>query len=423
MTTTDMDLTAYVESLCKNALRASRSLATLSGRTRDDALMAMARRMRERSAVIAEANAKDLAAARENNLPDAMVDRLTLDEAKIDKVARAVEEVVAQPDPVGQTISAYNTPSGLRVERRRVPLGVVAMIYEARPEVTSDAASLGIKSGNAVILRGGKESIHSNCAIGRVISEALDAAGLDPKSVQVVETTDRALVPILVKQNDYISVVVPRGGEGLIRAVAEEATVPVLKHFTGNCHVYVDRLCPYDMAEQVVLNSKLQRPSVCNAAETILFDAVIAADYLPKIGRKLLEAGCEIRGCPRTCELLPDAKPATDQDWLDEYLDLIVACKVVDDVDAAIDHINTYGSHHTDAILTTDIATADRFVAAVDSSSVMVNCSTRLSDGGVYGLGAEIGISTDKLHARGPMGAADLTTYKYICTADGMVRT
>ena len=423
MTTTETDLTTYVESLCKNALRASRSLATLSGRTRDDALMAMARMMRERSAVIAEANAKDLAAARESNLPDAMVDRLTLDEAKIDKVARAVEEVVAQPDPVGQTISAYNTPSGLRVERRRVPLGVVAMIYEARPEVTSDAASLGIKSGNAVILRGGKESIHSNCAIGRVISEALDAAGLDPKSVQVVETTDRALVPILVKQNEYISVVVPRGGEGLIRAVAKEATVPVLKHFTGNCHVYVDRLCPYDMAEQVVLNSKLQRPSVCNAAETILFDTVIAADYLPKIGRKLLEAGCEIRGCPRTCKLLPDAKPAVDQDWLDEYLGLIVACKVVDGVDAAIDHINTYGSHHTDAILTTDIATADRFVAAVDSSSVMVNCSTRLSDGGVYGLGAEIGISTDKLHARGPMGAADLTTYKYICTADGMIRT
>jgi len=423
MTTTATDLTSYVESLCTNALRASRSLATLSGRTRDGALMAMARTMRERSAVIAEANAKDLAAAREGNLPDAMVDRLTLDEAKIDKVARAVEEVAAQPDPVGQTISAYNTPSGLRVERRRVPLGVVAMIYEARPEVTSDAASLCIKSGNAVILRGGKESIHSNCAIGRVISEALDAAGLDPKSVQVVETIDRALVPILVKQNDYISVVVPRGGEGLIRAVAAEATVPVLKHFTGNCHVYVDRLCPYDMAEKVVLNSKLQRVSVCNAAETILFDSVIAADYLPKIGRKLLEAGCEIRGCPRTCELLPDAKPAVDQDWYEEYLDLIVACKVVDDVDAAIDHINTYGSHHTDAILTTDIATADRFVAAVDSSSVMVNCSTRLSDGGVYGLGAEIGISTDKLHARGPMGAADLTTYKYICTADGMIRT
>jgi len=423
MTATEMDLSAYVESLGKNALRASRSLATLSGRARDDALLAMARMMRERSTEIGQANAKDLAAARENKLPDATIDRLTLDEARIDKVARAVEEVAAQPDPVGQTISAYNTPAGLRVEKRRVPLGVVAMIYEARPEVTSDAASVCIKSGNAVILRGGKESIHSNRALGKVISDALDASGIDPNAVQVVETTDRALVPILVKQNETISVVIPRGGEGLIRAVAAEATVPVLKHFTGNCHVYVHERCPYDLAEKIVLNSKLQRPSVCNAAETILFDAAIAADYVPKIGRKLIEAGCEIRGCAKTCKLLSDAKPATDQDWYDEYLALIVACKVVDGVEAAIEHINTYGSHHTDAILTTDIAAAERFVAAVDSSSVMVNCSTRLSDGGVYGLGAEIGISTDKLHARGPMGPADLTTYKYICTADGLIRT
>ena len=423
MTTAQTDLSTYVESLGKNALRASRSLATLSGQTRNDALLAMARSMRERAAVIVEANVEDIAAARENGLADAMIDRLMLDEARVDKIARAVEEVVAQPDPVGETISAYNTPSGLRVERRRVPLGVLAMIYEARPEVTSDAASLGIKSGNAVILRGGKESIHSNRAIGQVISESLQASGIDAHTVQVVETTDRALVPLLVKLDEYISVVVPRGGKGLIQAVAAEATVPVLKHFTGNCHVYVHADAPYDMAEGIVLNSKLQRVSVCNAAETILFDAAIADEYLPKIGAKLVEAGCEVRGCPKTCALLSDAKPATEQDWHDEYLDKIVACKVMDDLDAAVEHINGYGSHHTDAIVTKDIASADRFVAAVDSSSVMVNCSTRFSDGGEYGLGAEIGISTDKLHARGPMGAADLTTYKYICTANGMLRT
>jgi glutamate-5-semialdehyde dehydrogenase len=423
MATSQVDLTAYAESLGKNALQASRSLATLSGKVRDDALLAMARTMRERSTAIAEANAKDLAAARESGLSEAVIDRLMLDAARVDKIARAVEEVVAQPDPIGQTISAYTTPSGLRVERRRVPLGVVAMIYEARPEVTSDAASLCIKSGNAVILRGGKESIHSNRAIGQAIGEALESSGLDPNAVQVVETTDRALVPLLVKLDQYISVVVPRGGKGLIQAVAAEATIPVLKHFTGNCHVYVHADAPYEMAESIVLNSKLQRISVCNAAETILFDAALANEYLPKIGKKLIGAGCEVRGCAKTCELLGGAVSATDQDWYEEYLDMIVACKVVDGLDAAIDHINTYSSHHTDAIVTKDIVAAERFVAAVDSSSVMVNCSTRLSDGGVYGLGAEIGISTDKLHARGPMGANDLTTYKYICTADGMIRT
>ncbi|MBN1346734.1 MAG: glutamate-5-semialdehyde dehydrogenase, partial [Phycisphaerae bacterium] len=284
------------------------------------------------------------------------------------------------------------------------------------------AASLCIKSGNAAILRGGKESIHSNRAIGEAIGEALASAGLDRNAVQVVETTDRALVPILVKQDGYISVVIPRGGESLIRSVVAEASIPVLKHYTGNCHVYVHSACAYEMAEPLVLNAKLQRPGVCNAAETILFDAGIAESYLPRIGKKLMEAGCEVRGCPRTVKLLPGATAATEQDWYEEYLDKIVACKVVDGLEAAIDHINTYGSHHTDAILTSDVRAADRFTAAVDSSSVMVNCSTRLSDGGVYGLGAEIGISTDKLHARGPMGAADLTTYKYICTADGMIR-
>ncbi len=416
-------LLTYAESLGRNARRASRLLATLSGQARNDALMAMANMMRERSGGIVEANAKDIAAAKENRLTDAMIDRLRLDGGRVDKMAAAVEEVAAQTDPVGETISAYNRPSGLRVEKRRVPIGVVAIIYEARPNVTSDAASLCIKSGNACILRGGKESIHSNLAIGQVIGQALQTCKIDPHAVQVVETTDRALVPLLVKQDQTIDLVIPRGGESLIRSVVAESSIPVLKHYTGNCHVYVHAQAAYDMAESIVLNSKLQRPGVCNAAETILFDKAIAEEFLPTICRKLIEAQCEIRGCERTRRLLPDAKAANKQDWFAEYLDLIVAVKVVDDLEAAIDHINTYGSHHTDAIVTQNLAAADRFVAAVDSSSVMVNCSTRMSDGGVYGLGAEIGISTDKLHARGPMGAADLTTYKYIVSGPGLIRT
>ncbi len=419
-----MDLAGYAQSLGQRARIASRSLATLSGQVRNEGLLAMARLMRQRAGEIVEANAKDLAAARENKLTDAMIDRLKLDAQRVGKMASAVEEVAGQTDPVGETLSANNRPSGLRVEKRRVPIGVVAIIYEARPNVTSDAASLCIKSGNASILRGGKESIHSNLAIGKVIGDALSSCGIDPYAVQVVETTDRALVPLLVKQDTLIDLVIPRGGESLIRSVVAESTIPVLKHYTGNCHVYVHAGCrSYEMAEKIVLNAKLQRPGVCNAAETILFDTKIAEAYLPAIGRKLMEGKCEIRGCPQTQRLLPEAKPATEQDWYTEYLDLIVAVKVVGGLDEAIDHINTYSSHHTDAIVTNDLAAADQFVTAVDSSSVMVNCSTRLSDGGVYGLGAEIGISTDKLHARGPMGAADLTTYKYVVSGPGLIRT
>jgi len=420
---TPTDLSAYAESLGRNARRAGRSLATLSGQTRDAALLTMARRMRERSAEILRANAEDLAAARRNGLTDAMIDRLRLDEGRLDAMARAVEEVAAQPDPVGRTLSAYTRPNGLRVEKRRVPIGVVAIIYEARPNVTSDAAALCLKSGNAAILRGGRESIHSNLAIGQAVREALESCRIDPDAVQVVQTTDRELVPLLVKQEAYIDLVIPRGGEGLIRSVVAASSIPVLKHYTGNCHVYVHEKAAYEMAEKIVLNAKLQRPGVCNAAETILFDTAIADAFLPGICRKLIEGGCEIRGCDRTRERLPQAKPAAEQDWYAEYLDRIVAVRVVDGLEQAIDHINTYGSHHTDAIVTNDLQAAERFVTAVDSSSVMVNCSTRLSDGGVYGLGAEIGISTDKLHARGPMGAEDLTTYKYIVSGPGLIRT
>jgi len=416
------DLAAYAEQVARQGRRAGYELARLSGRCRTDALTAVAAGLRGEASAILEANQQDLRQADKSGLSKAMLDRLRLTEQRLEQMARTVEEVARQPDPLGQVISGYVRPDGLRIEKRRVSLGVVAVIYEARPNVTSDAAALCIKSGNACILRGGRESFNSNLAIGQAISQALEGSGVDGHAVQMVATTDRALVPLLLKQDRYIDVVIPRGGEGLIRTVVEQSQIPVIKHYTGNCHVYVHELCPYDLAESVVLNAKLQRTAVCNAAETILFDAGIAEKFLPAIGGKLVDAGCEVRGCPRTCQLLPQAKAAVEEDWSVEYLDLVVAIKVVSGVKEAIEHINTYGSGHTDAILTGGITAAQEFVAAVDSANVMVNCSTRLSDGGIYGLGAEIGISTDKLHARGPMGAADLTTYKYVVTGSGHIR-
>ncbi|HUW84960.1 MAG TPA: glutamate-5-semialdehyde dehydrogenase [Phycisphaerae bacterium] len=416
------DLPAYVERLAFGARQASYVVARLNGQRRTDALRAIAAGLRGESSTIAAANERDMRHARESGIGDALLDRLRLDASRIEKMAEAVEEVAGQPDPIGETLSAHVRPDGLRIEKRRVPLGVVAVIYEARPNVTADAAALCLKSGNACILRGGRESFHSNAAIGQVIGDSLERSGLVREAVQIVGTTDRALVPLLLKQNQYIDLVVPRGGEGLIRTVVEQSTIPVIKHYAGNCHVYVHEKCPYDRAEAIVLNAKLQRPAVCNAAETILFDASIAERFLPSIARKLGEAGCEIRGCARTIKLLDGVKQATEQDWYTEYLDLVVAVKIVDGLDEAIAHINKYGSGHTDAILTDSVAAAQRFVEGVDSANTMVNCSTRLSDGGVYGLGAEIGISTDKLHARGPMGASDLTTYKYVVTGDGHTR-
>ncbi len=382
----------------------------------------MATAMREQTDVLVAENTKDLAAAQANGLTSAMIDRLKLDPGRVGKMSHAVLEIADQPDPVGETIEGHVRPDGFRVEKRRVPLGVVAIIYEARPNVTSDAAALCIKSANACILRGGKESFHSNMAIGSAISSALAKVGLPAEAVQIVNTTDRNLVPILLKQDENIDLVIPRGGESLIRAVVEQSHIPVIKHYTGNCHVYVDAGCPADMAESVVLNAKIQRPGVCNAAETILFHRDTADTLLPAVGKKLMDAKVEVRGCAETCKRLSGCKPATEQDWYTEYLDLIVAIKVVDSLQDAIDHINKYGSHHTDAVVTPDVRAAEAFVAGVDSGNVMVNCSTRLSDGGVYGLGAEIGISTDKLHARGPMGAADLTTYKWVVTGSGHIR-
>ncbi len=417
-----VSLESYASSLAASARRAGRVLALTSGRQRRESLVRMAESLRRNTDRLLAENATDLDAARESGLSPAMVDRLRLDPDRVAKMAAAVDEVAEQPDPVGQVIEGWVRPNGLRIERLRVPIGVVAIIYEARPNVTSDAASLCLRSGNACILRGGKESFHSNMAIGAAIAEALTEAGIVPEAVQVVSTTDRQLVPLLLRQEGNIDVVIPRGGESLIRAVVEQSRIPVIKHYAGNCHVYVEPSCPQEMAEAVIINAKTQRPGVCNAAESILFHRDVGDSRIRAICEKLIEAGVEVRGCGQVCQLSPAVKQATDLDWAAEYLDLIVSVKVVGSLAEAVEHINRYGSHHTDAILTSDIRSADAFVAGVDSGNVMVNCSTRFSDGGEYGLGAEIGISTDKLHARGPMGAADLTTYKWVVRGDGHVR-
>ncbi|MBI1370014.1 MAG: glutamate-5-semialdehyde dehydrogenase [Planctomycetes bacterium] len=423
-TQTEPDLEQYCNGLADRALAVSRKLSLLSGEQRNAALSRMAVLLEQRTPEIVEANARDLMRAENAGLGAAMIDRLKLDAARIGKMAASVRQIAQQVDPVGQVIEGYVRPNGLSIQKVRVPLGVVFFIYESRPNVTSDAAALCIKSGNALILRGGKEASESNAAITAVIREALTAAGIDADAVQFVSTPDRAAVGTLLKMDDRIDVVIPRGGESLIRAVVEQSHIPVIKHYTGNCHVYVDQHAGA-LGEKTVIdicvNAKVQRPGVCNAAESMLFHAD-ATDLLAKVGEALAAAGVEMRGCERTRAIVKQAKPADESDWATEFLDKIVAIKVVDDLDEAIAHINRYGSRHTDAILTADVRAADAFVRAVDSANVMVNTSTRFSDGGEYGLGAEIGISTDKLHARGPMGAADMTTYKWVVRGNGQIR-
>ena len=430
-TETQLDVSSYCQTLADHALSAGRGLAVLPGEKRNAVLRGIGDLLEAHVAEIVKANDDDLARSDELGLTQAMKDRLRLDETRIRKMAHSVRQIAEQIDPVGQMIEGYVRPNGLRLEKVRVPLGVVMVIYESRPNVTSDAAALAIKSGNAIILRGGKEAIYSNLAIGQVIREAVETQGVDPNIVQVVETPDRAVVGALLKMEGRIDVVIPRGGEGLIRAVVEQSRIPVVKHYTGNCHVYVDEHAtdlPAGVARDIVVNAKTQRPGVCNAAETFLFHQA-AGDLAVECCRALTEAGVELRACPRTLDLLKGKvdeaklKPAADEDWTTEYLDLICAVKIVESLEGAVHHINRYGSRHTDAILTAAAWAADTFVARVDSADVMVNCSTRFSDGGEYGLGAEIGISTDKLHARGPMGAADLTTYKWVVRGHGQIRT
>lgn len=422
---TQTGLAQTAQHLGRAARKAALAMASTDGAQRTRALIALGQAIRRRKQSIIDANAADLDQAKSSGLAPAMIERLRLDEKRVESMARAVERIADQPDPLGTILSSFKRDDGLVVEKLRVAIGVVLFVYESRPNVTADAAALCIRSGNAVILRGGKEARASNAAIASAVADALAEAHFDPAVVQLVESSDRALVAELLKLNQFIDVAIPRGGEGLIRAVARDATMPVLKHFTGNCHVYVDASAAAmeSQVRQVCLNAKTGYPGggVCNAAEKIIFHRD-AAPLLPKVCSDLAAAGVEIRGDEQTRKLYPAAKPATAEDWPLEYLSLIIAIKVVDNIDAAIAHINEHGSHHTDAILTNDPAAADRFIASVDSASIMVNASTRFSDGGEYGLGAELGISTDKLHARGPMGAADLTTYKWIVRGNGHIR-
>ncbi len=418
-----MDPTEYVKTIASAARAAAAALPASTGGLRDSALRGAAAALRKAKDALKSANAKDLTVAEKAHLGEALIDRLRLTDARIEAMASSLEQIAAQPDPVGATISAVFRPDGLRVEKRRAPIGVIGIIYESRPNVTADAAGLCLKSANACILRGGKEALQSNLAIAAALREALEAAKLPAAAVTVVDNTDHAIVTALCRAEGLIDLIIPRGGEALIRTVAEAATIPVIKHYAGNCHVYVHAAADLDMAERIVVNAKCQRPGVCNASETLLVDAAVAEKFLPRVAKALAAQKVELRGCPRSRKLVPAMNPATEDDWRREYLDLILAVRVVDDLPAAIEHINTYGSHHTDAIVTESIAAAEAFVAEVDSASVMVNASTRLSDGGVYGLGAEVGISTDKLHARGPMGAEDLTTTKWVVTGRGHLRT
>jgi glutamate-5-semialdehyde dehydrogenase len=355
-------------------------------------------------------------------LTAAQVDRLRLTEGRVRAAAAGLREVAALTDPVGAVLGSSVRPNGLQVHKVSVPLGVILFIYESRPNVTVDAAALCVKSGNAVVLRGGKEALHSNKALHRVLHECLLQSGIPASAVQLVETADREAVGHLLRLSAYIDLAIPRGGEGLIRRVAQEATMPVLKHYKGNCHVYVDAAADLDMAERIVLNAKCQRPGVCNAAESLLVHAAVADTFLPRVGAALTQRGVELRGCATTCRLLPDTRRATDEDYSAEFLDLILSVKVVGSLEEAVEHIARYGSGHTEAIVTGDLAAARRFTAAVDSSAVMVNASTRFNDGYEFGLGAEIGISTDKFHARGPCGLTELCSYKYLVWGDGQVR-
>ncbi len=414
-----MNLETYTRDTALKARDASRKLVTITGQQKIDWLQKCAAALRSRTAEIVAANAQDIAKAPEYGLNSAAVDRLKLNADRIEAIAKAVEEIIALPDPVGEIIDSNVRPNGLLVTRVRVPLGVVFFIYESRPNVTVDAAALCIKSGNAVILRGGKEAFHSNQALYQVLADSLEAAGLPRDAVQLVSTTDRDAVGHFLKLSDLIDVTIPRGGKSLIERVAAEATMPVIKHFDGVCHVYIDKSADLELAVDLLINSKCQRPGVCNAAESFLVHRDVADAFLPMAGDALHENKVEIRGDERICKAIPAAKLATDADYRTEYLDLKISAKVVGSLDEAIAHITEYGSKHTDVIITRDLLAARRFTQEVDSAAVIVNASTRFNDGGEFGLGAEIGISTDKFHARGPCGLKELTSYKYVAWGNG----
>ncbi|MBW2429380.1 MAG: glutamate-5-semialdehyde dehydrogenase [Deltaproteobacteria bacterium] len=415
-----------VEATIKETAQAARAaadqLVRVSSAQKNAALLSIAAGLEKEAVLIKEENGKDLAAAQEKGLSAAMIDRLTVKDETISAMVTGLNDVVGLNDPVGAMCPTWIRPNGLQVARMRIPLGVIGIIYEARPNVTVDAAGLCLKAGNAVILRGGSEAFYSNQTLAQIISRALKKSELPPTSVQVVPVREREAVLALLKQEEFVDLIIPRGGEGLIRFVVENAKIPVLKHYKGVCHVYVDQDADFDMAQEICFNAKVQRPGVCNAMETLLVHRAAADEFLPQMARRFVNAGVEIRGCDATCRILPDAKKAQESDWPAEYLDLILAIKVVGDMDKAISHIATYSSKHTEAIVTRSYDRARRFVREVDSSVVLVNASTRFNDGGQLGLGAEIGISTSKLHAFGPMGLEELTTTKFVVQGNGQIR-
>ncbi len=417
-----MSIAVEMQELANRAREASRIVAGLSSGVKNELLQQMAVCLETNVEVLQQANALDLQAGRAKGMAAAMLDRLELSDPVIESMAEGLREVAALPDPVGEVTGMWVRPNGIRVGRQRIPLGVIGIVYESRPNVTADAAGLCLKSGNAVILRGGSEALHSNRAIGAVLQQAIAEMDLPAGILQVVATSDRSAVTELLKLEEQIDLIIPRGGEGLIRFVSENSRIPVIKHYKGVCHTYVDAAADFSMAEKICLNEKVQRPGVCNALETLLVHRDAAPVFLPQIATAMTKAGVELRGCETACQLVPEMIPATEEDWPAEYLDLILAVKVVADFEEARDHINRYGSLHTETIVTCDYALSQRFLREINSSVVMVNASSRFSDGGQLGLGAEIGISTTKLHSFGPMGLEDLTTRKFIVLGDGQIR-
>ena len=418
-----VDIKSHVIEIARNAKKASSVLARISSDRKDRALHLMAEALIGQASYLIAENAKDLEHARESGLSAAMIDRLTLTEKTIQGIARGLDEVAALSDPVGKITSMWRRPNGLLVGKMRIPLGVIGIIYESRPNVTADAAALCLKSGNAVILRGGSEAIHSNLAITRVLQDALQKTGIPEAAIQVIPVTDREAVYEMLQLEEYIDLIIPRGGEDLIRAVVNQSKIPVIKHYKGVCHIFVDDTADLEMAANICLNAKVQRPGVCNAMETLLVHQKVAGRFLPVMAEKYRQAGVVLKGCAKTQAIVRGIEAATEDDWYREYLDLILSVRVVSDIDEAIAHIEQYGSLHTESIVTESYERAQRFLNEVNSSTVLVNASTRFSDGFELGLGAEIGISTTKLHAFGPMGLEELTTTKFIIYGNGQVRT
>ena len=418
---TEDEVFSAVETLARNARAASYRLSQLSTDAKNAILRAMAAELRARTPEIVAANALDLKAGEEKGLSKPMLERLKLDEKKVEAIASGIDQVVALPDPVGKVMEEWTRPNGMRLQQVRVPIGTIGIIYESRPNVTSDAAVLCFKTGNATILRGGSEAIHSNRAIADALQAGGEKAGLPPHAIQLIPFTDRSSVSALCKMDKWLDLIIPRGGKGLIETVVSQARMPVIKHYDGICHLFVDAAADLDMAVKLTVDSKTQKTGVCNALETLLVHSQVAASHLPAIAGALKEKGVELRGCERTRAII-EAVPATEEDWGTEYLDLILSVKIVDSLEEAIDHINTYGSHHTECIVTADEATAGAFLAGCDSACVFHNVSTRLADGEEFGFGAEIGISTDKLHARGPMGLRELTSYQYRVRGEGQTK-